>query len=133
MEETATALINYFTKGLKPAQRQAVFNALKEGTDDLEIQCILDVENDYQNTLRERNYNDDEIRYFLLECEEDFKKVNEIMTKYGRAPLFENASDLVENAKWRNQLISILPLEECNKILGCSSYEEFEPPMLQQR
>ena len=131
MEETATALISYFTKGLKPAQRQAVFNALKEVTDDLEIKCILDVENDYQNTLRERNYNDDEIRYFLLECEEDFKKVNEIMTKYGRAPLFENTSDLVENAKWRNQLISILPLKECNKILGCSSYEEFEPPMLQ--
>ncbi len=131
MEETATALINYFTKGLKPAQRQAIFNALKEVTDDLENKCILDVENDYQNTLRERNYNDDEIRYFLLECEEDFKKVNEIMTKHGRAPLFENASNLVENAKWRNQLISILPFEECNKILGCSSYEEFEPPMLQ--
>lgn len=130
MEETKTALVNYFTKGLKKAQRQAVFNALKDITNDLDMKCILDVENDYQNTLRARNYSDNDIQYFLLECEEEFKEVNEIITKYGRAPLFKDPSALVENAKWRNQLVSILTLEECNKILGCSSYEEFEPPLL---
>ena len=131
MDETKTALINYFTKGLKQSQRQEVFNALKEITNDLDMECILDYENDYQNTLRARNWNDENINYFLLECEDEFKEVNKIMAKYGRAPLFKNPSTLIENALWRNKLVSILPLSECNKILGCSSYEEFEPPLLE--
>ena len=128
--EEKTALINYFTKGLKNPQRQKVFNMLKELTDDLTIKCILDAENDYQNTLRARNYDDESIAYFLEECVENFIEINNVMMEYGRAPLFKDPSTLVENAKWRNQLISVLPLSECNKILGCNSFEEFEPPLL---
>ena len=49
------------------------------------------------------------------------------MMKNERYPLFPSPNDLKASMEWRDKLATYMPESECNKIVGCKSFDDYEP------
>lgn len=49
------------------------------------------------------------------------------MIENERYPLFKDPYNLLESMNWRDLLLTFMPESECNKIVGCKSFDDYTP------
>ena len=87
-------MIDYYVKNLPFDARQEIFNAL-EKVNVLAVEKMLEKESDYPS-FRSIGYSDETIASHLRKKSLHFQRVNELMVKNGRPPLFADPSDTYE-------------------------------------
>ncbi|MBQ6707100.1 MAG: hypothetical protein IJN07_06325 [Clostridia bacterium] len=84
-------MIDYYVKGLPFDARQEIFNSL-EIVNVLAVEKMLEKESGYPR-FRSVGYSDEDIASHLRKKSRHFERVNELMVKNGRPPLFADPSD----------------------------------------
>lgn len=92
----AIRMIDYYVKNLPFDARQEIFNAL-EKINVCAVEKMLEKENGYPR-FRSVGYSDEEITAHLLKKSAQFQRVNELMIKNRRPPLFDDPSDTFESS-----------------------------------
>lgn len=134
MMERKYYLIDYHLKGLPVIDQTDIRNDVFKKFVTEDSAYIFDVENNYENVYKDGLIlNEKEMEKYLINMKSKFEGINQKMISKKRYPLFVITNDLVETMKTRNQLIQLLPESECNKILNCKSFEEYMPPIYQEK
>lgn len=84
-------MVDYYVKGLSFDARQEIFKAL-ERVNVLAVEKMLEKEAGYPR-FRSVGYSDEDIASHLRKKALHFARVNELMVKNGRPPLFADPSD----------------------------------------
>lgn len=125
---------DFYLKGLNHKLKFAIWQYINREITNRDRKYILDKKNNYANVYSELwtlVKNEDDMNKFIARRKPDFEKINAAMESAGRKPLFVITDDLVEAMEFRDFLLQFLPEEECCKILGCKSFDDFQPPMLE--
>ena len=123
-------LIEYYVKGLSPYEQRGIHDDVKQQSSPFEREYIEDEENGFENILKKQLYTSKEkIEYILSRRREGLKGINNRMIKNKRYPLFDNPDNLKKTMSKVERLLSYLPEEECNKIMGCESFDSYVPPV----
>ena len=123
-------LIDYYIKNLTPDEQRGIKGDLKEKFTSYHKKYINDIKHNYKNVLENSAFdNEEEINEFLEEITDSFVEINNRMMKNGRPPLFEDPCNLPQSMEWRDKLATYMPESECNKIVGCASFGDYEPPV----
>ena len=121
-------LIDYYIKDLCPDEQRGIAGDLRDNFTYMERKYILDKKNDYKNVLKKGLFKTvQDIESFLQGTDDEFIAINNRMIKNGRPPLFKNPYNLLESMEWRDKLREYLPESECNKIVGCKSFDDYKP------
>ncbi len=119
---------DYYLKGLDPDEIRGIWGDILDCMTPLKREIILDAKNHYKNVLEEGLLKSvEQIEKYTKDASVKFLAINDRMIKNKRPPLFENPFDLVKSTEWRDVLLSFLPEGECNKIVGCKSFDEYVP------
>lgn len=89
-------MVDYYVKNLPFDARQEIFAAL-ERVNVLAVEKMLEKEAGYPR-FRSVGYSDEDIAHHLSKKSLHFQRVNELMIKYGRPPLFADPSDTYESS-----------------------------------
>lgn len=89
-------MIDYYVKNLPFDARQEIFKAL-ERVNVLAVEKMLEKETGYPR-FRSVGYSDEDIASHLRKKSLHFERVNELMVKNGRPPLFADPSDTYESS-----------------------------------
>lgn len=89
-------MVDYYVKGLPFDARQEIFNAL-ERVNVLAVEKMLEKEEGYPR-FRSVGYSDEDIASHLRKKSLHFKRVNELMIKNGRPPLFTDPANTYESS-----------------------------------
>ena len=121
-------LIDYYIKDLCPDEQRGIAGDLRDSFTSRKRDYILDVKNDYKNVLKKRLFKSvQDIESFLQGTDDKFIAINNRMIKNGRLPLFKNPYNLLESMEWRDKLLEYMLESECNKIVGCKSFDDYKP------
>lgn len=93
----AIRMIDYYVKNLSFDARQEIFNAL-ERINVCAVEKMLEKEIGYPR-FRSVGYSDEDISNHLRKKSAHFQRVNELMVKNGRPPIFENPFDTYESSR----------------------------------
>ena len=127
-------LIDYYIKNLDPDEQRGVTGDLRDKFNYMERKYILDIRNDYKNVLKKGLFKTvQDIESFLQGSADKFISINERMMKNERYPLFEDPYNLLQSMEWRDKLLEYMPESECNKIVGCKSFDDYEPPVYKKK
>ena len=133
MEETFK-LIDYYIKNLDPDEQRGIAGDLRDKFTSFQKEIINDVKYDYHNVIDRGLFkNEQQIEKYLQKIVNSFSEVNERMMKNERYPLFKDPYNLPESMDWRDKLVSFMPESECNKIVGCDSFANYEPPVYKKK
>ena len=123
-------VIEYYIKDLDPREQRGIMGDLQEQDSPQDRVYVSDAKNDYKNVLATGKFRDRaHLDMVLGRKSAAFKKINFRMMKNRRYPLFKNPDNLPETMEWFDTLITYLPEETCNKLVGCLSFEEYKPPV----
>lgn len=111
----AIRMIDYYVKNLPFDARQEIFNAL-ERINVCAVEKMLEKEIGYPR-FRSVGYSDEDISNHLRKKSAHFQRVNELMVKNGRPPIFENPFDTYES--------SIKYVEIMRRYRECESESDF--------
>ena len=89
-------MIDYYVKGLPFDARQEIFNAL-ERVNVLAVEKMLEKEEGYPR-FRSVGYTNEDIEVHLRKKSLHFERVNELMIKNGRPPLFTDPANTYESS-----------------------------------
>lgn len=92
----AIRMIDYYVKNLPFDARQDIFNAL-EKINVGAVEKMLEKDIGYPR-FRSVGYSDEDIASHLRKKSAHFQRVNELMIKNGRPPLFDDPSDTYESS-----------------------------------
>ena len=121
-------LIDYYIKDLDPDEQRGIAGDLRDKFNYMERDYILDIKYDYKNVLKNILFKSvQDIELFLQGSADKFISINNRMIKNGRPPLFKDPYNLLESMEWRDKLLEYMPESECNKIVGCASFDDYEP------
>ena len=128
MEEKHKYLIEYYTKGIHVDEEREVIGAILHNFDSRQKNILRIYNDDPQKLIKSGLWKTMEgINNYLQDIRNRFIAINERMIKNERYPLFKNVDDLEACMAWRDQLATFMPESECNKIVGCKSYNEHYP------
>lgn len=121
-------LIDYYIKDLDPDEQRGITGDLRDKFTSYHKEVIDDIKDDYKNVFERTVFSDKkQIERYLQRVVHSFIEINERMMKNGRYPLFQDPYNLPESMAWRDELLSFMAERTCNKIVGCKSFDDYEP------
>ncbi len=123
-------LIEYFIKGLDPDEQRDIIGYLKEHFGEyVQARDFLDYEDEGYVSCLEKSYYDtvDDLKKYMKQFTNHLIAVNNMMLKRGRLKLFDRPERLKESFKWVDTLLSFAYESKWNKLLGCNSFNSYEP------
>ena len=118
--------LDYLEKGLSIEDRQKLFSYLKTDISETMMKYYLEKEIGYPS-FHSCGFTDENIRliwddtFYEIIC-----KINHIMTRNDRSPLFAHPSDSYKSATDYFDLMQIREEKELLEIFGCS-FQEYHP------
>ena len=126
-------LVDYYIKNLHPDEQRGIAGDLRDNFNYMERDYILDQKYDYKNVLKNGLFKTvEDIEFFLQGSADKFIAINNRMIKNGRPPLFKDPYNLLESMEWRDKLREYLPESECNKFMGCTSFNDYKPQVFEK-
>ena len=128
MSEVNRYVLDYYIKGLDAFAQRSIWQQVADRISGRDCEMLIDGENGFENVFKTGVYKDrNDIEPFLKLQKMRFDVANKMMRENKRFPLFEDTNDLIASAKQRNKLVKYMPESECNKVVGCESFQSYIP------
>ena len=80
-----------------------------------------------------RHLTPDNVDKILADMQRSFEKINQECEELGFKGIFENPKDLITCCNMRDKLVTYEYESKCNEIVGCKSFEDYQPERIPQK
>lgn len=126
---TKKYVFEYYIKGMDLDEQRIIMDQLKNAFTNLDLEIMGDAQNKYKTVKQKTLYQTypEKLEKRINEYVEYYEKLNRLMEAADRNDLFKNPKDIAESFSKYNELNLFLDEAECNKIVGCESFDSYVP------